>query len=196
MEYLLTTGASCGDTMKHTYDNVVMGEGGKRPSCPRFEEGKPSPLRTPKDIMLYGTAARVLFGDPTAHPVARVSPGPFKISVEQQGKGYVARVQLMNPLVKYSLQDTFHSHLSADKRQFNDRIYVRIPLPRGVTEVTGLTVRSARRGKQDLEHELMAHAVEALDGRYWLHVQVDFPTTGYQQSAMRSSRTELHIAFH
>ena len=195
MEYLLTTGASCGDTMKHTYDNVVMGEGGKRPSCPRFEEGKPSPLRTPRDVMLYGTAARVLFGDPTAHPVDRVSPGPFTISVEPQGTGYVARVQLVNPLVKYSLQDTFHSHLSADKRQFNDRIYVRIPLPGGKTVVEGLQVHSARAEDKELTHELLASAVEELDGKTYLHVQVDFATRGYQISAMRNPKTELVLTF-
>ncbi len=127
--------------------------------------------------------------------MVKTAPGPFKISVKRQGKTYSAVVQLVNPTVKYSLQDTFHSHLSANKQQFNDRIYVQIPLPKGVTEVSEVSVKSATAGGKSLRHELMAHAVEIIDGHHLLHVQVDFPTSGYQISEMRSSRTKLIILF-
>ena len=195
MEFMLTTGADCGDTMKHSYDSVVMGNGGKALRCPRLEVGKPDPIDTPKAVMLYGTAARILFGDPAARPVVKPIPGPYKIKVQKKGKGFRAQVRLVNPAVKYSLQDTFHFHLSADKSQFNDRVYVRVPLPKKLADVSELSVSRAFAGSTNLEHELLCYAVEEWHGQRFLHVQIDFPTTGYQMSKMRTSDTTVWIDF-
>jgi hypothetical protein len=48
-------------------------------------------------------------------------------------------------------------------------------------------------GQQSLPHRLVGHAVEIDQGKRRLHVQVDVPATGFQQSALRVTGATVEL---
>jgi hypothetical protein len=192
MEHLAYRGGPLGDAIKGTYDGVVIGAGGKMPEFERLEGGMKSPRWTAAEIMLKGTAARVLFGDPALVLGDAFAPAPFKTTVEDKGDELHVTATVANPGLKSTFTDSYHNDLNP-QAPFNDRALLVIDLPSdwpavGRVDVVGVKVR-----QQALPHRLVGHAVESDQGSRKLHVQVDVPATGFQTSAFRivSATVEL-----
>jgi hypothetical protein len=195
MEYMAYTGASLGDVMRHTHNGVILGSGGRLPQVEPFTDGMPSPQWTPSDIMLKGTAARVLFGDPALIVTDAFTKPPFDISKTAiDGDQFTITAELVNTELKSEFTDTYHADLASDKQLFNDRAQIRIDLPDGWEEVGSCRVTSVQAGGQDLRHRLVGQAVEIDQGSRHLHVQVDVPTTGYMQSRLRRAGTAITLS--
>ncbi|MDQ7823662.1 MAG: hypothetical protein RDV48_12755 [Candidatus Eremiobacteraeota bacterium] len=194
MEYLCYSGASLGDMMKYTYDGVVIGAGGKLPRFERLKGGMPSPRWAPADIMLKGTASRVLFGDPSMVLCEAFTGQPFTISVKQiDDRTLQIRAALSNLQLKSTYSDTYHADLSKDKTLFNDRAMVAAPLPEGWGAVKGIKVEKMSSGSKELVHRPVGYALEKDGEKSILHVQVDVPSSGYMSSEFRQAGAEAVI---
>ena len=192
MEHWLTTGCTFGEAIKSTYDGVVVANGGRALDFPVLKDGQPLPKWTPKEIMLYGTAARLLFGDPCLRPCGPVHEPPLSVSPpDDAGR---ATVTVEHPDVAWSLMDTFECDMAAQPNGFNDRIYVRIPLE-GQVHITGVSAAATAQGKT-VRSRVVGFAVEEWGRGRLLHVQVDLPSTGYQQGPMRTKRATVELTLH
>lgn len=196
MEFLAYRGASLGEVIKQTHDGVILGFGGKLPAIEPLAAERPSPRWTPGEVMLKGTAARVLFGDPALVVTEAFAAEPFDVSLVESGDDLLqitAALANMDLLSTYT--DTYHADLAANKQQFNDRALIIAELPAGWDRVGEVQVVAVEAGGKALEHRLVGHAVEQDGGVYRLHVQVDVPTAGYMKSRFRrlGSRVVLHV---
>jgi hypothetical protein len=196
MEFLATDGGSLGDLMKHTHDGVILGAGGKLPSLEPFANAAPNPQWSPSDVMLKGTASRVLFGDPGLMLMPHFTAPAFEIKVRTENPDtLLVTAVLQNTDLKATFTDTYHADLSSDPNLFNDRALIICKLPPGwqtarTVEIVQVTARS-----KPLKSRLVAFGVEQDGGNRLLQVQVDVPTTGYMQSDFRTSgaRVELKV---
>lgn len=184
MEYLAWHGGSLGDVIKHTHDAVVLGSGGRLPAFPRLDQGA-APPRTPADVMLQGTAARVLFGDPALVVGEPFTRPPFDVTVAEKDNTLEVRATVANTALKSTFTDTFFNDLNP-AAPFNDRALVTVDLPEGCKGVGEVRVAAIRAGGKDLGSRLVGHAVEHDGGRARLQVQVDVPADGFQQSPLRT----------
>jgi hypothetical protein len=185
MEYMAYTGASLGEVMRHTHNGVILGNGGQLPRFETFSDDMPSPKWTPTDVMLKGTAARVLFGDPALVVTEEFTKPPFVASMAVEADQLRITAVLANNALKSEYTDTYHADLASNKQLFNDRAFVTCDLPDGWERVDSVNVSSVRVGGQELPNRLVGYAVETDDEVRRLHVQVDVPTTGYMQSRFR-----------
>jgi hypothetical protein len=186
MEHLAWTGDSLGEAIKHTHDGVVIGAGGKLPAFETLEDGTFLSAWTPADIMLKGTASRVLFGDPALVPCEGFASPPFTIvSTLREGMLSVTAT-VASIALKSTFTDTYYNDLNP-QAPFNDRALVIVDLPAKWTGVNGVEVGSVRSAGEDIPHRLVGYAVEHDQGRARLHVQVDVPAHGFQQSPLRSA---------
>ncbi|MDB5320956.1 MAG: hypothetical protein JWN40_2587 [Phycisphaerales bacterium] len=185
MEFLAYSGASLGDVIKQTYDGIILASGGRVPRFVRFKDGMPAPAWSASDMMLKGTASRVLFGDPSLIVGDAFTNPPFKVDVKADGESLRVTATLTNAALKSSFTDTYRSDLSRDQNLFNDRAMFIADLPRGWDAVHGVEVVEVSAGGQALKHRLVGWAVEAQGDERRLHVQVDVPSDGYMQSALR-----------
>ena len=174
MEYLAYTGASLGEVIKQTHDAVILGFGGELPQLPPV----PASNWGPSEVMLYGTASRVLFGDPALRPMKPITQPPYKM--EQQGD--TVRITVQNDQLKSSFTDTFHSDLS---QPFNDRVKLKLPLPTGSS---GFEVKSV-----EPQGSLVGKALEIDGDRRWVHIQIDYPATGFFQSERRVKGAAVRV---
>jgi hypothetical protein len=196
MEFLAYRGASLGEVIKQTHDGVILGFGGKLPEIEPLAADAPSPRWTPSEVMLKGTAARVLFGDPALVVTEAFTPEPFDVSVVTSGEDALQiTAVLANTELLSTYTDTYHADLAANKQQFNDRALVVAQLPAGWDRVGEVRVVEVEAGGKPLEHRLVGHAVEQEGSVYRLHVQVDVPTEGYMKSRFRrlGSRVVLNV---
>jgi len=196
MERMFWTGESLGEVMKHTYDQVVVASGGKRPALPRWRDGERPPVLGRGKVELYGTAARVLFGDPRLRPTRSVVKPPYGIKVKPVQGGFRIAARMRNADLRFTHMDTFAGDLAANPMQFNDRFYLQAPVPAEFpagTRIESVEVVSAKAKRKDVKHRLVGFALEEWDGRRILHVQVDFPTRGYQVSDIRNPSAHLEL---
>jgi hypothetical protein len=196
MEYLAYSGASLGDVMKHTYDGVVIAAGGKLPVLDPLAGGSPSTPWTPSEVMLKGTAARILFGDPALIVGSAFLEPPFDIAnIEGDGAMRVT-ARLANTALKSTYTDTYHADLAWDPIGFNDRAFILFELPESYEDICGVEVASVEAGGKSLPFRLVGYGVESDGEARRLHVQVDVPTQGYMQSTFRAagSKVELTIS--
>jgi hypothetical protein len=193
MEYLGYTGASLGDAMKHTYDGIVISNGGQLPTFEQFAAGMRSPRWTPTDVMLKGTASRVLFGDPALIVTDPLTKPPFDIAMTVQGNSLHATATLANPKLKSSYTDTYHADLSRNPTLFNERALIVVDLPKGWDSVGGVQDMGATAGEQSLQHRLVGYALETDGSRRRLHVQVDLASDDYMQSAFRTAGAKIEL---
>ncbi len=192
MERLFSTGETLGEVMKYTYDQVVMASGGKRPAFPRWKDGEAPPALGRGTMELHGTAARVLFGDPRFKPLKKVAKSPYFVKMKRSGRNYLVKAQMLNPDLKYTHMDTFSGDMARNRMQFNDRFYFQADLP-GKAKVKSVKVVTAVARKKAVKHRLVSYAVEAWRGRRILHVQVDFPSRGYQVSDIRNPSAKVEV---
>jgi len=192
MEYLAWSGSSLGEVMRYTHNGVIIASGGKMPDFETLAGGMPSPKWTPADVMLKGTASRVLFGDPSLIITEGFTEAPFDIKAEKvDDKTLQISAVLQNTNLKSTFTDTYYSDLSSDKTLFNDRALIMFELPEGWEQVSKVEIIKAVAGKEELQYRLIGFAVEKEKSQYRLYVQVDFPTTGYMQSAFRQAGSSV-----
>ena len=185
MEHLAYRGGSLGDLIKGTHDGVVLGAGGRLPDLGPLVEGAPAPRWSPAEVMLKGTAARILYGDPALRLLDPFTEAPFTVTVRDQGQGRAAvEAILQNPVLKSTFTQTYFSDQSATG-QFNDRALIACPLPGPATRVRRLEGLRVEAGGRDLPARLVGCAVEMDGGRATLHVLLDLPSTGYQEGPLR-----------
>jgi len=191
MEYMATTGASLGEIIKHTYDGVVLGNGGKLPHFGTLTEGMILNW-SPKDIMLNGTATRVLFGDPAYVPIKAFSSKPFDIKTSIKDGELEIVATLVNPVLKSTYTDTYHSDMSITQ-QFNDRALLFFGLPNGWDTVKKVSISDVTVNDKLIKHKLVGYAVER-DGKVsMLHIQIDLPSSGYMQSPFRKKGARIKL---
>jgi hypothetical protein len=193
MEHLAFSGAPLGDVIKYTHDGVILGSGGRLPKFERFASGMPSPQWTPSDVMLKGTASRVLFGDPALVVLDAFSSAPFSIAQKEKDGALHVTATLANPSLKSSYTDTYHADLARDKNLFNDRALIVADLPQGWNNVSGVEVVCVKAGGQAMQHRLVGYGVERDGEKRRLHAQVDVPSHGYMQSPFRVVGAEVEL---
>ncbi len=198
LEYMSATGASLGDVMKYTHDGVVMGAGGKLPQFPELKDGMARPEKRPAEIMLNGTAARVLFGDPALAVTDAFTSPAFDVKSEVRKDGtLLVAARLQNAALRAEFTDTYASDLAAVKNGFNDRALIACELPANWKQVGKVAVVAARSAEgKPLRNRLVGWAVESDGGKRVLRVQVDLPSTGYMQGPFRrkGSIVELSVS--
>jgi hypothetical protein len=197
MEYLAYSGASLGDVMKHTHDGVIIAAGGQVPAFERLAGGMPAPQWSPAEMMLKGTAARVLFGDPSMIVMDAFTEPPFKIAMNEADHVLHVMATLANPALKSSYTDTYHADLSRNRDLFNDRALIDVDLPKGWDAVARVEVMEAKApGGRPLKYRLVGYAVAHDQPGHRLRVQVDVPSDGYLQSAFRApgATVELRVS--
>ena len=83
MEFMAFTGSSLGDVIKHTHDGVIIAGGGQLIPLDPLTEGTRFSL-TPAEIMLKGTASRILFGDPSLKVMEAATDPPLEVSLSSE----------------------------------------------------------------------------------------------------------------
>ncbi|MFW6140438.1 MAG: hypothetical protein ACOC5S_03695 [Acidobacteriota bacterium] len=194
MEYMALMGASLGEVIKYTYDSVVLGNGGQIPEFETLSHGMPSPGWTPKEIMLKGTASRVLFGDPSLKIMKPLSvEKPLKMTVENQQEKLIIGAIMNNPQYKAIFTDTFHDYLAFQKNMFNDKVLFFILLPSGFENPSSVKVLGAAHGPTTIKYKLQGWGVEQDRESIFLHAQVDLASQGFMQSEWRNKGAAVGI---
>jgi hypothetical protein len=96
-----------------------------------------------------------------------------------------------HPEVGFSLMDTFESDMAAQTNGFNDRVYVQVPIPADMR--IGYLAAHAATNVQPVNCRVVGHAVETWKRSRSLHVQVDLPSTGYQQGPIRAQFSQVRL---
>ena len=193
MEYLAFEGCSLGDIIKHTHDSVILANQGQLPSLPLLAGGMASPFHTPAQIMLAGTASRVLFGDPSLVLLRPFTDRPFDITITPAENELLVTASLKNTHLKATYTDTFFSDLTQGKAPFNDRALISFALPDSSEAVTAVEVVGVSANGSRLSGSLKGYAVEQTRERLLLHVQIDLPASGYMTSAFRKAGSIVEI---
>jgi len=194
MEFLATDGATLGDLIKHTHDGVILAAGGKLPQWPSFTNNAPIPQCTPADIMLMGTASRVLFGDPALRLSAPFTEAPFEISSSPAGDGILnIKAQLKNAALKSTFTDTYYSEMSSVPNMFNDRALISCKLPTDWDSVRKVEIAQVTAKGQTLTSRLVGFAVEKEGRERTLHAQVDLPSTAFMESTFRTAGSTVEL---
>jgi hypothetical protein len=191
MEYLSYTGASLGNTIKHTLDGVILASRAKPLSLNQVKDGIPISW-TPAEFMLWGTASRVLFGDPALKIMNKFSDAPFDIQVQAQVDAIKITAVVKNNTIKSTFTDTYFSDLSKTG-QFNDRILISCPWPAPWVEVEKLHINRLTTLGKPLSYRLIGWAWERDQGKIIFHIQIDVESTGYLQSPLRNPGSEIEI---
>lgn len=194
MEYMALNGASLGEVIKYTYDSVVLGNGGQLPEFETLSHGMSSPVWTPKEIMLKGTASRVLLGDPSLR-IMKPLPleKPLELTVENKPDKLIIGVIMNNPQYKAIFTDTFHDYLAFQKNMFNDRALFSIQLPSGFEDPSSVQVLGAANGPTTIKYKLQGWAKEKDRDTSLLHIQVDLESQGFMQSEWRNKGAAVGI---
>ena len=191
MEYMAASGASLGEIIKHTYDGVVLGNGGNLPNFETLIDGMILNW-SPKEIMLKGTASRVLFGDPAYVPIKAFSSPPFDLKITKKEKELEIVATLVNPMLKSTYTDTYQSDMSKT-RQFNDRALLVFALPEGWDIVEKISILDVIVDGKSLKYRLIGYAVESDGRKSYLHIQIDLPSSGYMQSQFRQKGAMIRL---
>ena len=194
MEYMAVKGATLGEAIKYTYDGVVLGNNGCLPDFENLSNGTASPQWTPTEIMLKGTASRVLFGDPSLRllkplPVEK----PLEVTIDREPEKLVIGAIMNNPEYKAIFTDTYHDDLAFRKNMFNDRVLFFLKLPSGFENPSSVRVLGAANGPTRIKYRLHAWSVENDGGEYFLHVQVDLASQGFMESDWRNAGAAVGI---
>lgn len=172
IERLAWQGGSSGDLIKSTHDEVILALGTSR--MPRLQAGQPT--WSPGQFMLYGTASRVLFGDP-----AVVLGLPRVKAPLSHAEG---EVRVDNPALQATLTDTFSGDLCSTPNMFNARAVFLLSGQKTPVKITGVRV-----GQRALRFRVVGQAVELGKG---LRVQVDCESTGMFRSPFFSRRARIY----
>jgi hypothetical protein len=192
MEYLAWSGASLGDVIKYTYDGVVIGNGGKMPELPELAAGMPMNWSAAQ-IMLRGTAARILFGDPTLCPVKAFTKPPVTVKILPKGDSEL-RIEISpeNLQLKAAFTNTFAADLS-NGNPFNDRVHVKVALPETWQKVSEVKLEKVSAAGKEINGRLVGYAAEQDRGNLFLHLQIDLPASGYMTGDFRRPDSNITL---
>jgi hypothetical protein len=194
MEYMTLKGAALGEVIKYTYDGVVLGNGGRLPDFETLSNGMASPQWTPTEIMLKGTASRVLFGDPSLRLLKPLQvEKPLEVTVDHEPKKLILGAIMNNPEYRAIFTDTFHDYLAFRKNMFNDRVLFCVQLPSGFENPSSVKVLGAANGSSRIKYRLQAWGVEQEQENHFLHVQVDLASEGFMKSEWRNAGAAVGI---
>jgi len=115
------------------------------------------------------------------------------VTVREMDGSLFIQATLVNTQLKSTYTDTYHANLSANPNQFNDRALIAAPLPANWKSVGNVEVAGVQAGRRAIRHRLVGYAVESENDSNWLHVQVDVPTQGFMQSALRTARAIVEL---
>ena len=196
MEFLAWTGGSLGDAIKHTHDGVILARGEVAPPTP-LAAGEPWPNWSNSEVMLHGTAARVLFGDPALIAGEKFTEPPFVIEIEATSDGeseLQATATLNNPRLMSTFTDTYYADLAANKQMFNDNAHFAVNLPSDWEGVRDVQIKEATADGKPLVHRLVGFAFEREGADRRVHIQIDFEAKGYMQSDFRSGKSQMTVS--
>ena len=86
-----------------------------------LEDGTPPPRSTASEMMLKGTASRVLFGDPALIVGRAWTKPPFEIECSQEETRLRITARVADPGLVNSFTDTYHADLSSDRSRRTGR---------------------------------------------------------------------------
>jgi hypothetical protein len=194
MEYMVLKGATLGEVIKYTYDGVVLGEGRQLPEFETLSNGMTSPHWTPTEIMLKGTASRVLYGDPSLRILKPLQvEKPLEFTVDHKSGKLIIGAIMNNPEYKAIFTDTFHDYLAFKKNMFNDRMLFSIQLPTGFENPSSVKVLGAANGPSNIKYKLHGWGVEQDREKHFLHVQVDLASEVFMKSEWRNTGAAVGI---
>jgi hypothetical protein len=192
MEYLATTGAPLGEIIRYTHNGVIVASGGKIPEFETLSNNIPSPDWTEEDVMLKGTASRVLFGDPSLIVMDDFTKPPFNITVNQSDEKTIKITAILeNDKLKSTFTDTYYSDLSGDKKLFNDRAFIVCELPENWDKVSKVEVIKVQSRNEELRYSLKGFGFEKEEHK--IYIQIDLPSTGYMQSDFRKAGSIVEV---
>ena len=161
MEHMAVTGASLGEVIKYTHDGVILASGGKLPKFEVLSNAMPRLQWSASEFMRKGTAARALFGDPALVITEAFTEPPFLITTKRDPNGILRiTASLENNMLRSTFCDTYHSDLSSDKRQFNDRALVVCDLPKGWDGLASVKVVRAQTPAGPIRYRLVGYGTE------------------------------------
>lgn len=178
-EFALVHGATLGEAMKSTYDDLLLQCGGELHLS--FEQPGERPDRS-EHVMRGGGANRVLIGDPALRIFPKTEDPRRTVEVSESGEGLSIAV---------SCAAGFHASdwdMYGDDRRQDWRTYVRIPLPAG--SISGerpvtATVEAFDDGGAPAPHAMRHAAIEDYHGRRFLHLQANGPRDRFAYKARR-----------
>jgi hypothetical protein len=191
MEFLSYTGASLGDTIKHTQDGVIIASGAKSLPLIQVKDGTPVSWSA-TEFMLWGTASRVLFGDPALKIMNKFCDAPFDIRVQSQPEAIKITATIKNTALQSTFADTYFSDLSRTG-QFNDRILISCPWPAPWLEIEDPIITKITALGKPLSYRRIGSAMENDHGKIIFHMQIDVESSGYLQSPLRNPGSEIEI---
>jgi hypothetical protein len=180
--FALAHGATLGETIKSTYDDVFVSARGA-PRLALQEAGKPQ--RDDGNIMYGGGANRILIGDPALAPFKK-SPNPDEIvEITKKPDGSLD--------VVLSWKEGFHPwawDMFGSDRQRDWGIARRIPLddlvPAGRSVRISATVRAEDDAGDTLPYFLVYAAPETFHGRRFLHLRANGPRKAIERKAVKA----------
>jgi len=172
VDFALENGATLGETIKSTWDDVWLAAGGA-PALGLQVAGEPE--RADGQVMQGGGANRILVGDPSLAPFP-ATPHPLEqVTVKRTERGFDVEV---------TWKKGFHSRgwdMYGTDRARDWCIRARVPLDDLVKAGRGrvsATVEVADAEGQPRPHVLTRCEPEAFAGRRWLHLQANAPREG------------------
>ncbi len=191
MEYLATTGASLGEIIRYTHNGVIVASGGKIPQFEHLSNNMPSPAWTEADVMLKGTASRVLFGDPSLIVMNAFTKPPFNITVKKiDEKTIIIKAVVENNKLKSTFTDTYYSDLSGDQKMFNDRAFIICDIP-DWDKISKVEVIKVQCHDKELKYILKGSGFDKEEHK--IYIQIDVPSTGYMQSEFREAGSTVEL---
>lgn len=162
--HMILTGATMGETLKHTYDLAVLSAGGAVPAFPPLADGAPPPAALTDASFL--AAVRILHGDPLLRLYRRRSRAP--LAVRPLGED---RASDGTRIVKrsYRVDSTECAPFFQDPFTGLQKIHLRIPVDRN-TRTASATVERCHAGDRDVRATVAAQALEDWGGSRIFHV--------------------------
>jgi hypothetical protein len=178
-DFALTHGATLGEAMKSTYDDVLLQCGGKLHLA--FDQPGKKADRS-EHVMRGGGSNRVLIGDPALKLFSRTDDPRRTVEV-RDADGEVS--------ITVSCSAGFHSSdwdMYGDDRKADWRTYVRVPLPAG--SISGqrplaATVEALDEAGNSAPHTMRHAVIESYHGRHFLHLQANGPREPFAYKARR-----------
>jgi len=178
--FALGNGASLGETLKSTWDDVCFGAGGELRLDLPVEGG---PHLHGEAVMQGGGANRLLIGDPALRPFRKVldpqqsvataaADGGFRIVVERK-EGFAASAWDM------------YGQTRPDDWRVAVRVLLADLVPAGAKVLT-ITCSATGADGHLLPYTARRAMIEDLDGERWLHVQANGPRKEVENKAVRA----------
>jgi hypothetical protein len=184
VHFALENGASLGEALKSTYDDLLLQCEGRLHLA--FDREGETPDRR-EHVMRGGGANRALIGDPALRPFTRTRDPDRTVQIAASPRGM--RVEIA---VEKGFQ-AWDWDMYGDDRSNDWRTFVRVPLPAAGITGSGpveAEVDAFDEAGQPAPHLLRHARVEDFHGRRFLHLQANGPRDRF---AYKSRRVLFHV---